>query len=109
MIALGLVVSGALARYLTGRFSLSFYDALILMVYTAAFGVAGAKLLYLLVCLPLLDRARLTDPVYPLALLRGGFVFLGGTPLGLAGLYLGDGFTTSRSGPISAPVPPSCR
>ena len=89
MIALGLVVSGALARYLTGRFSLSFYDALILMVYTAAFGVAGAKLLYLLVCLPLLDGARLTDPAYLLALLRGGFVFLGGIPLGLAGLYLG--------------------
>lgn len=89
MIALGIVASGALAWVLARRFSLNFYDILILAVYGLGFGIVGAKLFYLLINISYIRFDLLLHPEYVGAMLRGGFVFYGGIPFGLAGIWLG--------------------
>ena len=89
MIALGLLCAGLVIWLLNKHFSLNFYDVLILLVYTIAFGIIGAKLAYLLLNVNQINWACITQREYFMALLRGGFIFYGGIPFGLAGLYLG--------------------
>lgn len=88
MIAFGFLVSGAAMYLLVKRFSLNFYDALILAVYGIAAGMYGAKVSYLLLNLGCIDWTQLTDWAYLSALLRGGFIFYGGIPAGIAGVFL---------------------
>lgn len=88
MIALGFLASGAIVYFLIKHFSLNFYDALILSVYGIAAGMCGAKASYLLLNLCRIDWAKLTDWAYLSALFRGGFIFYGGIPAGIAGILL---------------------
>lgn len=88
MIALGLLTAGALACWLGRRFSLDVNDVILLGTYTTAFGISGAKLLYLALNISRIDWSRFWEWEYFRAIMGGGFVFYGGIPAGLAGLYL---------------------
>ena len=88
MIALGLLSAGALACWLGHRFSLDVNDVILLSTYTVAFGISGAKILYLALNFSLIDWPHFFEWEYFRALMGGGFVFYGGVPAGIAGLYL---------------------
>lgn len=88
MIVLGLLASGAVGWFLTRRFALDFNDFLLLATYAVALGVVGAKAAYLLLNVTRIDWSRVTDFSYLNLLMQGGFIFYGGIPLGLFGLWL---------------------
>lgn len=88
MIVLGLLVSGMAGWLLTRRFALDFNDFLLLAVYALAFGMVGAKAAYLLLNVTRIDWSRALEPAYFNLLMQGGFIFYGGIPLGLFGLWL---------------------
>lgn len=88
MIVLGLLTAGMLGWHMTRRAGLDFNDFLLLVVYTVALGVVGAKAAYLALNWSDIDLGRLTEPGYLDMLLSGGFVFYGGIPLGLLGMWL---------------------
>ncbi len=88
MIAAGILTAGAAGWFLTCRFALDFNDFLLLATYTVVFGVIGAKGAYLLLNAGRIDWSRLTDPAFFNALMMGGFIFYGGVPTGLFGLWL---------------------
>lgn len=88
MIALGLLAAGALACWLGRRFSLDENDIILLGTYATAFGISGAKLLYLALNFSLIDWSRFFEWEYFRMLMGGGFVFYGGVPAGIFGLWL---------------------
>ncbi|MEY8318756.1 prolipoprotein diacylglyceryl transferase family protein [Oscillospiraceae bacterium 50-58] len=88
MVALGLLSAGALACWLGRRFFLDVNDIILLSTYTVAFGISGAKILYLALNFSLIDWPHFFEWEYFRALMGGGFVFYGGVPAGIAGLYL---------------------
>ncbi len=90
MIALGVLVAGAVGWRLVRRQGLNFNDFLLLVTPTLVLGVIGAKAAYLILNASRIDLSRLTEPDYLNALLSGGFVFYGGIPLGLLGFWLAE-------------------
>lgn len=88
MIALGILAAGMVGWALTRRARLNFNHFILLVVYTVVLGVAGAKAAYLALNWSHIDLGRLTEPGYLDMLLSGGFVFYGGIPLGLLGMWL---------------------
>lgn len=88
MIALGLLAAGAVGWALTRRAGLDFNHFILVAVYAVALGVTGAKLAYLALNWSQIDLGRLTEPDYLSALMGGGFIFYGGIPTGILGLWL---------------------
>ncbi len=88
MIALGLLAAGAVGWALVRRAGQKIEDFLLLVTYALALGVVGAKAAYLALNWAAVDLSRLTEPDYLSALLGGGFVFYGGLPAGLFGVWL---------------------
>lgn len=88
MIAVGLVASGLVGWRLVRRFALDMNDFLLLATYTVALGVAGAKIAYLALNAGRIQWSRILEPAYLNMLLSGGFIFYGGVPFGLLGLWL---------------------
>lgn len=85
MIALGVLCAGAAGKWLCRRCDANFYDLLLIGAYGAAFGMIGAKLLYLLQNIRAIDWMRISEPEYLKVLLSGGFVFYGGLLFGVLG------------------------
>lgn len=84
-IAVGVVAAAALAYIQIRRHRLNWYDFILLSAVSGLCGILGAKLLYLLVSIPSINIAQLSDPNYLNGLMRSGFVFYGG----LIGALLG--------------------
>lgn len=87
-IVAGIVAGGALAAVQARRHKLDFDNVILLACICGVCAFIGAKLLYLLVSLPHIDFARLSDPEHLTMLLGGGFVFYGGLLGALAGVPL---------------------
>ena len=87
-IAVGVIVAAVLAYFQIRRHHLGWYDFVILSAVSALCGILGAKLLYLLVSLPSIDFAQLSDLDYLNTLMTGGFVFYGGLIGALFGFFI---------------------
>lgn len=85
MVAVGILVAGALGLWLSKRLEVDFNDIILLFVYGISLGFVGAKGAYLL-----LNFQRI--PWREVGVMRvledGGFIFYGGIPLGALGLWL---------------------
>ncbi len=106
MIAIGIVVSGAVGRYLSKRFALDFNNMILLFAYGLSFGFVGAKCMYLLLNFQKISwsSCRLSEIIAD-----GGFVFYGGLPLGALGILLAQGIhdiELKRYLPICVPLLP---
>lgn len=85
MIAVGIVVSGAVGWWFSRRFSVDFNDIVLLFTYGIFFGFVGAKGAYLLLNIhqiPWSDKSLLQ------VVEDGGFIFYGGIPTGAVGVFL---------------------
>ena len=78
MIVIGIMAAAGIAYVQVKRFHLDWNDFVILSAMSGLFGMAGAKILYLLVSIHTIDFARLNDLSYIGMLMSGGFVFYGG-------------------------------
>ncbi len=78
MIVIGIMAAAGIAYVQVKRFHLDWNDFVILSAMSGLFGMAGAKILYLLLSIHTIDFARLNDLSYIGMLMSGGFVFYGG-------------------------------
>ena len=88
MIVIGIVAAAFIAYVQIKRFHLDWNDFLILCGMSGLFGIAGAKILYLLISIPVIETERLSDLSYVSTLMNGGFVFYGGLIGVFPALYL---------------------
>lgn len=87
-IVLGIAAGMLLGRGLCRANGIDFDDFIQLVCVCGLFAILGAKLLYVIISLPSIDLARLTDPNYLSGLVNGGFVFYGGLGGALVGVVL---------------------
>ncbi len=88
MIAIGLLVSGAVGKRLARHFGVNFYDVLLIFAYALIFGMSGAKITFLLLNFREIPWERLNFSNFWRLLERSGFVFYGGILPGFGGLLL---------------------
>jgi len=89
MIMLGVVGAGLWGVCAAKRFvGMNSDNVILIMAYAVGFGMFGAKLLYILVNIRLVDWSRVTEPEYFMGWISGGFVFYGGLIGGAASLLL---------------------
>lgn len=81
---LGTVLAGIIAYLLTKRSGIEGYDLVYCSVFAVLAGVAGAKLLFILVSLNIIIEQNIPFT----ALLQGGFVFYGGLIGGAVGILI---------------------
>ncbi|MCD7826639.1 MAG: prolipoprotein diacylglyceryl transferase [Clostridiaceae bacterium] len=95
-IAVGIVTAGFFSIYTVKKKGLDVNDAYIIAAVIVGFGVAGAKLLYLLQNFKEIDWSRMADAAYAKMVFGSGFVFYGGLIGGVLGLLvLEKGFRIS--------------
>lgn len=88
MITIGVLVSGALGKWLAKCFCISFFDTLILFAYALLFGMSGGKLAYLILNRELYDFSQMSTSEVMRAISESGFIFYGGLLLGALGVFL---------------------
>lgn len=88
MIILGIIIGNILAYRIMKKKKLCIEDFIVLETYGLAFGMLGAKLLYLWVSRDMITWSRIFEKEYFLALMQGGFVFYGGLFGGIIGVIL---------------------
>lgn len=88
MIVIGLLTACFIAYIQTRKYHLDWNDFIILSAISGLGIIIGAKILYLIVSIPVIDFERLNEFSYFNSLMSGGFVFYGGVLGGLFSLYL---------------------
>ena len=88
MILIGLIIGNVFAFFIIKKRNLILDDFILIETYGLAFGMLGAKLLYLFICRKEIDFTRILDWNYIQPYIKGGFVFYGGFIGGLIGIYL---------------------
>ena len=89
MIMLGIFAASAAAWQLVKRNKYDPNHLLILIAYGLLGGMAGAKILFLLININSIDWSRILDLEYLKVLMSSGFVFYGGLIGGLGAVFLG--------------------
>lgn len=92
MIALGVLAAGFVGYWLSKRNNLSGDWFLLFYAYALGGGLAGAKLLYIIVNFGKIEWSRLLRSDNLMQIIQGGFVFYGGTIGGLLALLLAGAF-----------------
>lgn len=87
-IALGILIANAIACFLIDESQR--LDLFILEGYCLLGGMLGAKILYILVSIDLIDWNRWNDLNYVISIFKGGFVFYGGLFGGMIGFFLAE-------------------
>lgn len=88
MIVIGIVAAAFIANIQIKKFHLDWNNFLIICGMSGLFGIMGAKILYLLISIPIIEPERLSDLSYVSTLMNGGFVFYGGLIGVFPALYL---------------------
>ena len=88
MIITGLILGNIFAYIVIKKRKLVLEDFIVLEAYGLAFGMLGAKLLYLLININSIEWSRLFEKDYFIPLMQGGFVFYGGLFGGVVGIFI---------------------
>ncbi|MDU5106453.1 prolipoprotein diacylglyceryl transferase family protein [Clostridium sp.] len=88
MIISGVFIGNILAYMVIKKKKLCLEDFIMVEVYGLAFGMLGAKLLYLWVSKDMISWNRIFEKEYFLTLMEGGFVFYGGLFGGIIGVII---------------------
>lgn len=78
MIVIGIIAAALIAHIQIKRYRLNWNDFLIVCAVSGLFCIIGAKLLYLLLSVHIIELDKRKDLSYISTLMSGGFVFLGG-------------------------------
>lgn len=83
MIAVGVILANIVAMFVLYKTKLNFDDFILLEAYCFLGAFFGAKILYLLVSIKIIDWKKIFDIEYFNQIMQGGFVFYGGLIGGL--------------------------
>lgn len=88
MISIGLLIACLIAYMQIRKYGLNWNDFVLLASISGLGIIIGAKILYLVISIHIIDFERLNEFAYFNSLMSGGFVFYGGVIGGLLSLYL---------------------